>query len=35
MIIKPLKKISQNVCKNNLLTDIILENNKNFDITFI
>ena len=29
------KKLSQNVWKNKLLTDMILENNKNFDISFI
>ena len=35
MIIKNLKFFSQNVYKNHLLTDLILENNKNFDIIFI
>jgi len=35
MIIKNLKFFSQNVYKNYLLTDLILENNKNFDIIFI
>lgn len=35
MIIKNLKIFSQNVWKNRLLTDIILENNKNFDVIFI
>ena len=32
---KILKEISQNICKNKLLTDINLENDKNFNITFI
>jgi len=32
MIIKFLKLFSQDIHKNKLLTDIILENNKNFDI---
>ena len=35
MILQNLKIFHQNVCKNCLLTDIILENNKNFDIIFI
>jgi len=35
MIIKYLKLFSQNVYKNKLLTDTILENNENFDILFI
>ena len=35
MILQNLKIFCQNVCKNCLLTDIILENNKNFDIIFI
>ena len=35
MILKSLKKISQNIYKNKLLTDTILENNKNFNILFI
>ena len=35
MILKSLKFFSQNVHKNRLLTDIILENNKNFNIIFI
>ena len=35
MILKSLKSFSQNVHKNRLLTDIILENNKNFNIIFI
>jgi len=35
MILKTLKIFSQNVCKNRLLTDTILENNKDFDILFI
>jgi len=35
MILKFLKFFSQNVHKNRLLTDIILENNKNFNIIFI
>jgi len=35
MIIKDLKISSQNVCKNHLLTETILENNKNFNILFI
>jgi len=36
MIKQKLKKISQNVRKNKILTDIILENNKNItDIIFI
>ena len=32
MIVKNLKVFSQNVWKNRLLTDTILETNKNFDI---
>ena len=35
MNLKTLKIFSQNVQKNKLLTDTILENNKNFDILFI
>ena len=35
MIIKSLKILSQNVQKNKLLTDSILENNKDYDIIFI
>jgi len=35
MIIKSLKLFSQNVWMNKLLTGMILENNKNFDIVFI
>jgi len=35
MIIKYLKLFLQNVYKNKLLTDTILENNENFDILFI
>jgi len=35
MILKSLKFFSQNVHKNRLLTDIILENDKNFNIIFI
>jgi len=35
MIIKDLKIFSQNICKNYLLIETILENNKNFDILFI
>ena len=35
MILKSLSFFSQNVHKNKLLTDTILENNKNFDILFI
>ena len=35
MIIRNLKIFLQNVQKNGLLTDIILENKKEFDITFI
>ena len=35
MILKDLKIFSQNVHKNYLLTNLILENNKNFDIVFI
>jgi len=35
MNLKTLKIFSQNVYKNFVLTDIILENNKNFDILFI
>jgi len=35
MILKSLKIFSQNVHKNRLLTDTLLENNKDFDIIFI
>ena len=35
MIFKSLKKFSQNIYKNNFLTNTILENNKNFNILFI
>jgi len=35
MIIKNLKIILQNVGKNKILTNIILENNKNLNIIFI
>jgi len=35
MILKSLWLISQNVQKNRTLTDIILENQKDFDILFI
>ena len=35
MIIKNLKIFSQNVCKNQFLTKLILENNKNVNIIFI
>ena len=35
MIIKELKIFLQNVCKNHFFTNIILENNKNFNIIFI
>jgi len=35
MIIKELKISLQNFCKNCLLTNLILENNKNFNIIFI
>ena len=35
MIFKILNIFSQNVCKNRLLTDILPENNKEFDIIFI
>jgi len=35
MIFESLNLFSQNVCKNRLLTKIILENNKNYDILFI
>jgi len=35
MILKNLKIFSQNVQKNRILTDIILENKKEFDIVFI
>ncbi len=35
MNIKELKSFSQNIHKNHLLTEVILENNKNFDILFI
>jgi len=35
MILKSLNPFLQNVWKNRLLTDTILENNKNFDILFI
>jgi len=35
MNLKTLKIFSQNVHKNFVLTDIILENNRNFDILFI
>jgi len=35
MIIKSLEIFSQNVQKNKLLTDSILENNKNYDIILI
>ena len=35
MILKFLKIFSQNVCKNRLLTDTLLENYKNFNILFI
>jgi len=35
MILKSLKIFSQNFHKNKLLTDTLLENNKNFNILFI
>jgi len=35
MIVKNLKVFSQNIKKNRLLTDMILETNKDFDILFI
>ena len=35
MIIKKLKIFLQNFCKNYLLTNLILENNKNLNIIFI
>ena len=35
MILKSLKTFSQNIHKNRLLTNTILENNKNFNIIFI
>ena len=35
IIIQNLKIFSQNICKNCLFTNIILENNKKFDIIFI
>jgi len=35
MICKNIKKFSQNVCKNNLLTNTILEAQRDFDIIFI
>jgi len=35
MILKSLKIFLQNVHKNYLFTDLILENNKNIDIVFI
>ena len=35
MIVKNLNVFSQNVQKNRLLTDMILETNKDFDILFI
>jgi len=35
MILKTLYLFSQNVYKNRTLTDIIIENNKEFDILFI
>jgi len=35
MIIKNIEIFSQNVQKNRLLTDMILESNKEFDIIFI
>jgi len=35
MIIKEIKIFLQNVCKNNLLTNTILEVQKEFDIIFI
>jgi len=35
MIINNIKLFSQNVRKNKLLTDMILESNKDFDIIFI
>jgi len=35
MIIKSLKSFSQNIKKKKLLTDTILENNKNFNVLFI
>jgi len=35
MILKSPNLFLQNVCKNRLLTEIILENNKNYDILFI
>ena len=35
MIIKNIKIFSQNVQKNKLLTNMILESNKEFDIIFI
>ena len=35
MIIKNIKIFLQNIQKNHILTNIILENNKNFNILFI
>jgi len=35
MIIKEIKIFSQNICKNNLLTNTILEAQRDFDIIFI
>ena len=35
MILKFLKIFSQNICKNKLLSNTILENNKDFKILFI
>ena len=35
MILKTLCLFLQNICKNRILTDIILENKKDFDIIFI
>ena len=35
MIIKNIKLFLQNIWKNRILTDIILETNKDFDIIFI
>jgi len=35
MILKTLKIFSQNVCKNKLLIDTLLENNKEFENFFI
>jgi len=35
MIFKSLKLFSRNIHKNRILTDTILENNKNFNILFI